>query len=281
MKKVLLTLLIIVLTTTCVVAKGDIVVSLGKDLNSEQRTQMLKLLGADESAKIIEVTNQEERKYLGKHVDSKLLGTRAISSSYVEILGNGEGIQAEVYNVSWVTKDMVINALATAGVKDAKVKVAAPFEVSGTAALTGIIKGFEDATGSTISEEEKEIANEEIAKTGELGQDIGKDEATELIKKVKEEVVENKVKDPEEIKQIVQETAKEINITLTDAQIQKIIELMQKIANLDLDLGQIKAQLKNISDKLGKIGENSEEVKSLLGKIVEFFRRLLEKISSK
>ena len=38
---------------------------------------------------------------------------------------------------------MYINALATAGVKDASVYVTAPFSVSGTPALTGIIKAYE------------------------------------------------------------------------------------------------------------------------------------------
>ena len=278
MKKIFSVLLIIALLSTSVLAKGDTVVSIGKDLNSEQRSQMMELLGADENSKVIEVTNEEERKYLGNYVDSKILGTRAISSSYVEKLSAGEGIQAEVYNVTWVTKDMIINALVTAGVKDAKVKVAAPFSVSGTAALTGILKGFEDATGTNISELEKQVANEEIAKTGELGQEIGKDEATQLIKTVKEEVVEKKIKDPEEIKKVVTESAKEINITLTDEQLKKITDLMENISKLDLDLGQIKAQLKNISDKLSELGKNSEEVKSVLGKILEFVKGIFQKL---
>ncbi|AFS79292.1 hypothetical protein DUF1002 [Gottschalkia acidurici 9a] len=278
MKKIFSVLLIIAMLSTSVLAKGDAVVSIGKDLNSEQRSQMMELLGADENSKVIEVTNEEERKYLGNYVDSKILGSRAISSSYVEKLSAGEGIQAEVYNVTWVTKDMIINALVTAGVKDAKVKVAAPFSVSGTAALTGILKGFEDATGTNISELEKQVANEEIAKTGELGQEIGKDEATQLIKTVKEEVVEKKIKDPEEIKKVVTESAKEINITLTDEQLKKITDLMENISKLDLDLGQIKAQLKNISDKLSELGKNSEEVKSVLGKILEFVKGIFQKL---
>lgn len=278
MKKILLALSVVMLLTTSVLAKGEKVISLGKDLNPEQRAQMMNLLGADEKTRVIETTNQEERKYLGKYVDSKLLGSRAISSSYVEKLKSGQGIQAEVYNVTWVTEDMIINALVTAGVEDARVKVAAPFSVSGTAALTGILKGFEDATGVNISEVEKQIANEEIAKTGELGQEIGKDEAAQIMKKVKEQIVENKIKNPEQIKEIVRESAREINITLTDEQIQKITELMEKISNLDLDLDQIKSQLKNISDKLSQLNEKSEEVKSILGKIFDFIKNIFEKL---
>lgn len=278
MKKIILALCLIVLTTTSVMAKGQTVISLGKDLNEAQRTQMKELLGADEDTKIIEVTNEEERRYLGKYVDSKIIGTRAISSAYVETLSEGAGIKAEVYNVTWVTKDMVINAVATAGIKDANVKVAAPFNVSGTAALTGIIKAFEDATGEEVSEEQKEVANEEIAKTGELGQDIGKDEATELVKNVKEEIIEKNITNNIEIEKVIVESAKELNITLTEEQKQKITELMERIANLDLNVDEIKSQVKNISDKLGKLTENSEEVKSGWNKIVEFFNRIIERL---
>lgn len=278
MKKMFLTLFLIVVTTTSVMAKGQTVISLGKDLNETQRTQMKELLGADENTKIIEVTNAEERKYLGDYVDSKIIGTRAISSAYVETLEQGAGIKAEVYNVTWVTKDMVINAVATAGIEDANVKVAAPFNVSGTAALTGIIKAFEDATGQEVSEEQKQVANEEIAKTGELGQDIGKDEATELVKNVKEEIVAKDITDSVEIEKVVVESAKELNITLTDEQKQKITELMEKISNLDLNVDQIKSQVKNISDKLGELTQNSEEVQSGWNKIVEFFNRIIERL---
>ena len=278
MKKMLLILLIIVMSASSVMAKGETVISLGKDLSEAQRTEMKEVLGADENTKIIEVTNAEERKYLGQYVDSKIIGSRAISSSYVETLAEGSGIQAEVYNVTWVTKDMVISSLATAGIKDAKVKVAAPFNVSGTAALTGIIKAFEDATGETVNEEQKQVANEEIAKTGELGQEIGKDKATELVKKVKEVVVEKDIKSKEEIEQVVTESAQELNITLTEEQKQKISQLMERISNLDLNVDDIKSQLKNISEKLGKITENSDEVTSVLQRIMDFFRNIFNKL---
>lgn len=280
MRKVLLVLLIALMVSSSVLATGEVVVSLGKDLNQAQRSQMMDVLGANENTKVIEVTNEEERKYLGGHVDSSIIGTRAISSAYVETLKEGKGIQAEVYNVTWVTKDMVISALATAGIKDAKVKVAAPFNVSGTAALTGIIKAFENATGESVSEEQKEIANEEIAKTGELGQDIGKDEAAELVKRVKEEVIEKDIKNKDDIEKVIVESANELNITLTPEQKQKLSELMEKISSLDLNVEDIKGQLKNISEKLGKIAGNSDDVKSFFQRIIDFFTNLFNKSSS-
>ncbi len=277
-KNISILALVITILSTNVFANGNAVVSLGKDLNLEQRQEMIDLFGADSEDEIIEVTNEEERQYLGQYVDSKVLGSRAISSSYVKPGKKGSGIKVETYNITWVTEDMLINALVTAGVKDAEIKVAAPFNVSGTAALTGVIKGFEGATGENISEEEKQIASEEIAKTGELGDEIGQDEATQIIKKVKEEMVERGIKSPEDIKELIEEASQEINITLTEEQKEKISQLMEKISNLDLNVEDIKSQLQNISDKLKELGENTEEIKGFVAKILDFLGNIFTRL---
>lgn len=50
-------------------------------------------------------------------------------------------------HITYCTSQMYISALATAGITDAKITVTAPFDVSGTAALTGVYKAYEDITG--------------------------------------------------------------------------------------------------------------------------------------
>ncbi len=95
---------------------------------------------------------------------------------------------------------MYRNALVTAGIKDAKIKVSSPFQVSGTAALTGIIKAFEDITGEEITEIEKKIASEEIAKTATLGNEIGQEKAEELISSIKIYIINNDIKSKGSIK---------------------------------------------------------------------------------
>src|SRR5699024_104410 len=228
----------------------NVVVSLGKNLTNEQRSSMLNYFGVSNDVDIVEVTNAEEREYLGKYIDDKLLGTRSLSCAYVEKLDEGSGISVDTHNISWVTKDMYENALITAGIKDAKVVVASPINVSGTAALTGIIKAFEDITGEDISKKEKEVASEEIAKTAMLGNEIGKDEASELIENVKVDVVANNKKSKKDIKEAVESAADELQIQLTEEQINEIVDLMRKISKLDLNLDDIKTQLKDISGKI-------------------------------
>ena len=282
-KKITSTVLVVLLLLSSLafadqVLNDNKVVSLGQNLSDAQKKEMLSLFGADESVEIVEVTNKEEREYLGKYIDEKILGTRAISSAYVEKLNEGEGISVVTHNISWVTEDMYKNAIITAGIKDAKIIVASPINVSGTAALTGVIKAFEDLTGEDITEKEKEVASEEIAKTAVLGNEIGADKASELIENIKVNVVGNNIKGKRNIKKAVNAAANELGVELTDEQVNEIVALMKRISKLDLDLNEIKTQLKDISGKIDKIVAQNEEVKSLLGRIINYFQELFNRL---
>jgi len=271
----------LIVATSASYGNDNIVVTLGNELNQQQRQQMLKLFNVEEgSTKILVVTNQEERQYLEGVATEKQLGSRAISSAYVESLGKGSGITAETYNITWVTEEMIMNALVTAGVSDAKVIAASPFEVSGTAALTGILKAFEEVTGDVISEEQKKVANEEMITTGELGEDIGKDSASTLVREVKEIIVEKKIKEPEEIKKIILEIAGKLDISLNQKQIEDLSRLMEQITKLNLNTDAIKQKLEGIGQQIKDISKDNEQVKSLLTRILDAIKRLIEYISS-
>ncbi|SCZ09818.1 DUF1002 domain-containing protein [Alkaliphilus peptidifermentans] len=268
----LVTLIIFIVLTTVVLGQNNIVITLGEDLNTEQQQQMLNMFGVQGgNVRILTVSNQEEREYLSGLIPEERIGTRAISSAYVEEGSNGEGIQIETYNIDWVTKEMYENALTTAGVKDAKVIAAAPFNVSGTAALTGILKAFEAVTGQAIPVEQKQIANEEMVTTGELGEDIGTDNASRLIREIKEIIIEKNITETEEIRRVVIEVAGRLNIELTIEQVNNITELMSKIIRLDLNINQVREQL-------GEITRQNEEVMSFFDRIIEMIRRLFESI---
>lgn len=256
----------------------DIVVALGKDLSEEQKREMLSFFKVDDSVRLIQVSNEEEREYFGQYIDESILGTRAISSVYVERLPEGEGITVETHNISWVTEDMYRNASITAGVKDARIIVSSPVKVSGTAALTGIMKAFEDLTGESISKEEKEIASEEIAKTVLLGSEIGQEKAQELINNIKIYIIDNNIKGKGSIKKVAEEMAKDLGVELTDEQLNQIVSLMRNISKLDLNIEDIKQQLKDISGKIDRIAQQNIEIKSFLGRILDAIMSFLNKI---
>jgi uncharacterized protein YpuA (DUF1002 family) len=220
---VLTVLYITCFSTIALAEQSKKVVSLGANLSDEQRTEILALFGVEEGEAImLQVTNQEERDYLEGLVSDEKIGKRAMSSAYVEILEDGEGISVETRNINWVTKEMYANAMVTAGVENARVIAAAPFEVSGTAALTGIMKAFEEATGEELTEEAKQAASEEMVTTGELGEDIGQDEAASLVQEIKERIITEKITDPEQIRKIIIEIAADLNINITQEHIDRL-----------------------------------------------------------
>lgn len=274
----LLALAVVVAPAKLAYADSFKVVTLGADLTDEQKKEMLKYFDVDENeANIIEVTNAEENKYLGDVASKSQIGTKAISSSYVEPTSDG-GLDISVNNMSWISESMIENALITAGIENAKVKVSAPFKVSGTAALTGILKGFENSKGGEkIDEDNKKAANEELVVTGNLGDKVGKDEAASLINEIKKEVVEKKPESKEEIRDIVINVANQFNINLDDADVEKITALMDKIKGLNIDTDQLKDQLNAVSKKL-KGTLSSEEAQGFFAKLIEAIKAFFESL---
>lgn len=159
---------------------GDVFITLGEDLTSEQKDELLNRMEVSSDVETLVVTNEEEHTYLGDYISARQIGNRALSSSKITIGESGTGIHVKSDRINWVTNEMYANALITAGVKDADVYVTAPFDVSGTAALTGLIKAYESAADIAIPEEQKEVANEEMVRTAELAETIGNKEANEL-----------------------------------------------------------------------------------------------------
>jgi uncharacterized protein YpuA (DUF1002 family) len=282
MKKILVLLLSLLLMTSFV-AYGDSfkVVSLGDDLTEEQKTNMLSIFNVEEEdAEIILITNDDEKSYLDGIATSAQIGTRAISSAYIETMEEDSGLTVSTINLTWVNETMIANALTTAGIKDAKIIAAAPFNVSGTAALTGIIKGFEEATDTKLDVDATNAANMEMVTTGELGEDIGQEEAAEFMSDLKEEIIKNDFTSTEDITSAIEKISSDYDVELSSAQIEQIIDVMQKISELDIDIDDITNQLKNISDKFSEVMEKGEEAKTFLSNISAILNNISEWLKS-
>ena len=244
-----------------VFADGARVVTLGSNLTQAQKDTMLKYFGVNkDEVVILEVNNQEERKYLQGVASEAQLGKKTYSCAYVEPTKSGSGINVKTANITWATPAMVATTLSTAGLTDADVVIAANFPVSGTGALTGIMKAFEDATGKPLEEDKKELASEELITTGDLGDDIGQDKATGIVNDVKTEIIKNNTKDTVQIAETINNVVNNYNVTLTDEQIAKLEGLVERISKQDYDYSEMKNALESVSDvvneNLSAIGEN-------------------------
>lgn len=260
--------------------------SLGADLTASEKEKVLELLGVDEDDlgeyTVGTVTNEEEHDYLDDYVSASVIGSRALSSVLVVTEDEGNGIDVETSNITYCTSGMYRNALATAGISDATIKVAGPFNITGTAALVGVMKAYEAMTGEEISEESKDTATNELVATGEIAGSLGDyDKAEQLFALIKEKVVSENLDSEEEIMDAIEDACKELEVTLSDDDKQLIKDLMQKISDLDLDANQLKEQAKEIYQKLSDMGIDItsesfwQKVKNVINSIIDGIMGLL------
>ncbi len=259
---------------------GKTVVTLGNDLTPTQKEEMLQILGAPKDTTPLIITNREEHKALGKYLAPEVIGNRAISSAKVALGEPGSGLKVATINITWVTKEMYANALLTAGVRDAEVTVAAPFPASGTAALTGIIKAFETATETKLSSDRVDAATEELIKTSELGKQIGNPQkAAELVAKLKNQLGKANPQTDEEYRALIQKIAQDLGVSLTEEQVNSLVDLLKKLRSLNIDWGNLATQLSNIYQRFNELFTQNPEVRSLWERFVNFLRQIVQAIS--
>ena len=255
---------------TTVFADTKEVVTLGANLNSSQKQEMFKEFGVKPNdVKVITMNVNEIREQLGL---PKIVGEfkgNAYSSAFVKLEEKGYGIKVKTNNLTEVTKTMLSNALLTSGVTDADVIATAPFPVTGTSALAGVLQAFEKATGENIPVENKEVARQELSITNNLakaknseGQDIGRDGASAIVNQAKEEVIKDKPKNDKEVGEIVNNITNNYNIKLTPTQEQELVGLLANINSLGLDYSKLKGELDSLSNNIQEaLKENGQELK--------------------
>lgn len=259
--------------------------ALGADLSETEKSTVLKLLEVDpaklDQYMVVTVTNQDEHNYLDAYMDASVIGSRALSSVVVEKKEAGTGIKVKTQNITYCTTGMYQNALATAGLENAEIRVAGPFQISGTAALVGAMKAYGAMTGETIDPENAEAATEELVTTSELGETLqDQSKAEELIGAVKDVIVSEDITEPEKIEAVIDEAAQKLEIELAEEDKAKIASLMEKIGDLDLDVDALKEQAQDLYEKLEGLDLNisQEQVDGFFATIGSWFQEIWETI---
>ena len=263
-------------------ADGDVQARavIGANLDENQIAAVYQLFNVKRGdVKEMTVTNAEEREYLEGYVDESLIGTRSISCVYVELLAEGAGMDVTTSNITWCTPEMYISALATAGITDAKIVVAAPFEVSGTAALTGVYKAYEDLTGKKLDDLAKAVSTQELTITGELANEIGEMDSTSIVNDLKMMLDETAQMTDEEIREQIIQIAATYNVNLTENQINQLISLCRSLEGLDADalksrVEEVQNTLKKVSDAKTQVIGFVEQVKKVVTSIKSFFEKI-------
>lgn len=253
---------------------------IGADLSDEQVEAVYGMFGIRRGDAIeLKMTNAEERTYLEGYVDNSLIGTRSISCVYVELLPEGSGMSVTTSNINWCTGEMYISALATAGITDANIVVAAPFEVSGTAALSGVYKAYEDMTGKKLDDLAKLVSTQELTVTGELAAQIGAMDSTAIVNELKLMLDVTQTMSDDEIRAEIREIASRYNVNLTNTQVEQLLSLCRSLEGLDAD--SLKARVQDVQNTLQKVSDAKTKVVGFVQgvkKVVESVSGFFDKI---
>ena len=246
------------------------VVTLGADLTDEQRETVLSFFGLTDGdldgMQVITVTNQDERKYLSSTVPSEEIGTKTLSCSYIQPKSSG-GINVQTANLTYVTKEVLYNALQTAGVENCDLVVTAPYEVSGTGALTGVFMAYEQS-GNALDQEKEEAATKEMVDTANLQSTYG-EAAPEIVSDVKNEVAGNTQLTDDQIRDIIKKAAAAKGVTLTDQDIDTILAIAKQVQSGGYSSDAFSKTLESAKDRLD--GIDTSKADGVLGAIQSFF----------
>lgn len=242
------------------------VVTIGADLTEEQKETIFSFFGVSEnSVQVIEINNSQERQYLEGLIPDEVIGTRTLSCSYILPTTSG-GIVVRTANLTWVSDGMLANALLTAGIENCQVLATAPFQVSGTGALTGIFEAYETSSeGETLEEDKKNLATEELVVTGQLVDEViavedsenpsGVKQITEaqllsLLNDIKVEVLNGNLSE-DKVKEIVDKHLKEYKINLTEDTYNRLISYLTNLSNADYAKA-FKDKISGLSERITK-----------------------------
>ena len=270
MKKCLMLLLVLLFTmglgiTASAAPAEDTVVALGADLSAEQRATVLELMELTEEdlaeCTVITITNEMEHQYLDAYIDPSVIGTKSLSSVVLRKADKGNGVLVTTQNINYCTTGMYRNALLTAGLEDTNVLVVAPTKLSGTAALIGAVKGYEQISGEAVSDQVLDTAMDEMITTGEIAEGENSEEIEELIAFIKAKLAAGELSSDQDIQDAIKEGEEKFGVSLTEEDKEKILSVMQKIKELGLDPEKLLDQAKDLYNKFGdELINNAEEV---------------------
>lgn len=250
--------------------EGESRIVLGADLTAEQKQEAVEFFGIEGEVPVLYVTNQDERMYFEGKLPDERLGHVALSSIYMVGRPAGSGLHIETYNINYCTPEMYENALISAGITDADIKIWAPRPISGTAALTGIYKAYEDMTGRMLDAAAKDLGIEELIATGQLAEYIGSEEALAIIRDVKKILDETRYMSDEDVMTRIHDIADEYKVELTDEQSKQIFTLCRMFEGLSAE--EIQQRLVNMAKAAQRVQSFGETIQSVINSIGEFIK---------
>ena len=261
------------------VTVGTSCVSLGADLTEGERASVLAMLNLTEeslaASKLITVTNAREHEVLDSVFGPEVSGTKAQSCCRVIAREDGHGITVSTQNVNFVTNAMYENALATAGMRDAELLVAAPFPMPGTAALIGAMEAYSALYGTKVDNNRISGAAEEMSVTEQIAETLNDPQkAAAYIAAVKAEAAAEKNASDDKLDEMIDSVAAQLGFTLSEEEHNMVRVLLRKLEKLHISSEELVGQARGIYDYLksqgldmSRYGASEEDVEGFFGVI--------------
>ncbi len=260
-------------------AVSESILIYGEKLSESQRQEVREIFGIGENDVIEEhdVTGEDYANYIDGNPNANMY-----SSALIKMENDGEGLVVNIVtpeNITKVTSEMYENALLTAGAENVTVDVASPIAVTGHSALTGIYKAF-DVEGVELDKERMELANDELVVATDLAEREGMtdESVTTLLTEIKKMIAEQNPVTREEVEQIVSEQLSNLEINLSEEDRQMLIDLFDRMRELDIDFSGVVDQLQNIADSVAQKAEELGLDEGFWEKVANFFADLFSSI---
>lgn len=112
------------------------------------------------------------------------------------------------------------------------------------------MKAYESASGQELDSTKKDLAAKEVVVTGDVAQQVGQDNATNIINQAKMQIIGDNIQNADEIYNIVYNIAEQNGVSLSQDEIDTIVSLLQQIAQQNYDIQEMKKTLANIQQNL-------------------------------
>ncbi|WJI09318.1 DUF1002 domain-containing protein [Methanobacterium sp. CWC-01] len=277
MRRLLLMLIILVVALSPVYSAQGLAITYGETTYSNQayKDSMYNYFQSHSDKDLKDATYRvitaSEVNAISKDITGRNYKSNQIFSCALVDLSYSQGIKiiVDTSKVTTVTSRMYATALKSSGIENGYVVVSSPTVATGESALAGVLKSYEIAVGTSIPDEAKKAATEELYVETRVVNQTGQnpDTIAELFDKTKEEVQKQKLEDPSQIKIIVINMANNMNINLSDQQAQQIADAISNSQKAQGNLTEFKNQLQQAT-------QQASEAQGILAQITAFLENL-------
>lgn len=219
-------------------------ITLGESNSAAQRDELLAYFDAGDDDRISDVTLADTQRAMEGIIDVSDI-TSAYSSTALTCRPAGAGVEVITRNIEIVPPALYAMALATAGIDDATLVVAAPDNApaEGMTALTGVFQTWDLAPcgGASLDPDRQALALEELALAMRIGDGIGGDagaqDAAVLLLAVQQAIIVDGPEGRAGVVEAVDAQERATGVTVPDAERDDLTDLMARLASRRIDWG--------------------------------------------